>query len=290
LLNGTPQLLSFLEAALYEGKAVTAWTILKQTFDEWLDDKAPQLGASLAFYSALSLAPLLVIGLGFAALIFDRETATHDVVQELRSLVGDDGAKAISDMIQNAAQPNVGVLATFLSTVTLLLGASGVFGQLQDAMNTIWGVKPKEGRGIWGLIKDRFLSFTMVLGVAFLLLISLILSAALAAIGITTERVSPLMQWVAQGANMLVSFTVITALFAMIFKVLPDVQIAWRNVWLGAVITAALFTVGKFGIGLYLGHSALSSAYGVAGSFVVLLVWTYYSAQILFFGAEFTQV
>ena len=174
--------------------------------------------------------------------------------------------------------------------MTLLFGASGVFGQLQDALNTIWEVKPKSGRGFWGFVKDRFLSFTMVMGVAFLLLVSLLITAALASFGLVAERLPESVQWIAQITNMVVSFIVITALFAMMFKLLPDVKMAWSDVWLGAVVTAVLFTAGKFAIGLYLGHSSMASSYGVAGSFVVLLVWTYYSWQILFFGAELTQV
>jgi membrane protein len=263
---------------------------MRQTVSDWSEDKAPQLGASLAFYSALSIAPLLVIALGIAALFFDEEAARGGVVAQLQSLVGKQGGQAIEEMIQSANKPGAGVAATALSVVTLLFGASGVFGQLQDALNTIWEVKPKSGRGIVGFIKDRFLSFAMVMGVAFLLLVSLLLTAAIASVGVVAERLPDAVQWLAQAANMAVSFVVITLLFAMIFKLLPDVKMAWSDVWIGAVVTAALFTVGKFAIGLYLGRSSMASSYGVAGSFVVLLVWTYYSAQILFFGAELTQV
>jgi membrane protein len=171
----------------------------------------------------------------------------------------------------------------------LLFGASGVFGQLQSALNTIWEVQPKPGRGVWGFIRDRFLSFTMVLGTAFLLLVSLLLTTAIATLG-NLVTVPDSLQWLAQIANFVGSFVIISVLFAMMFKLLPDVKMAWSDVWLGAIITAALFTVGKFAIGLYLGHSSMASSYGVAGSFVVLLVWVFYSAQILFFGAELTQV
>jgi membrane protein len=268
----------------------SVWQLLKQTFAEWSEDKAPQLGASLAFYSALSIAPLLVIALAIAGFFLGEDAARGQIVHELQSLVGPDGGKAIEDMIQSANKPSTGIIATVLSVVTLLFGASGVFGQLQDALNTIWEVKPKSGRGFWGFVKDRFLSFTMVMGVAFLLLVSLLITAALASFGLVAERLPESVQWIAQITNMVVSFLVITALFAMMFKLLPDVKMAWSDVWLGAVVTAVLFTAGKFAIGLYLGHSSMASSYGVAGSFVVLLVWTYYSAQILFFGAELTQV
>ena len=268
----------------------SVWQLLKQTFAEWSEDKAPQLGASLAFYSALSIAPLLVIALAIAGFFLGEDAARGQIVHELQSLVGPDGGKAIEDMIQSANKPSTGIIATVLSVVTLLFGASGVFGQLQDALNTIWEVKPKSGRGFWGFVKDRFLSFAMVMGVAFLLLVSLLITAALASFGLVAERLPESVQWIAQITNMVVSFLVITALFAMMFKLLPDVKMAWSDVWLGAVVTAVLFTAGKFAIGLYLGHSSMASSYGVAGSFVVLLVWTYYSAQILFFGAELTQV
>jgi membrane protein len=268
----------------------SVWQLLKQTFAEWSEDKAPQLGASLAFYSALSIAPLLVIALAVAGFFLGEDAARGQIVHELQSLVGQDGGKAIEDMIQSANKPSTGIIATVLSVATLLFGASGVFGQLQDALNTIWEVKPKSGRGIWGFVKDRFLSFAMVMGVAFLLLVSLLITAALASLGVVADRLPESIQWVAQIINMVVSFLVITVLFAMMFKLLPDVKMAWSDVWLGAVVTAVLFTAGKFAIGLYLGHSTMASSYGVAGSFVVLLVWTYYSAQILFFGAELTQV
>ena len=193
-------------------------------------------------------------------------------------------------MIQRANQPTTGIVATVVATATLLLGASGVFGQLQDSLNTIWGVQPKEGRGIWGLIKDRFISFAALLGTGFLLLVSLVLSAGLAAFGKWFGGWLPAPEVVLQVLEFLISFAVITGLFAMIFKILPDAQVAWRDVWVGAALTALLFTVGKFAIGLYLGKSDVGSAYGAAGSLVILLVWVYYSAQILLFGAEFTQV
>jgi membrane protein len=265
-------------------------SMLRQTVFAWIDDKAPQLGAALAFYTALSIAPLLVISLGIAALVFGQEAARGGVQDQMQFLVGDQGAKAIDEMISNANNTGKGVVATGLSLVILLVGASGVFGQLQQSLNAIWKVQPKGGRGIVGIIRDRFLSFVMVLGSAFLLLVSLLLSAALASLENVTSSLPASMLWTSQLLHIGVSFVVITLLFAMMYKYLPDAKIAWQDVWLGATITAVLFTVGKFAIGLYLGHSSMASSYGVAGSFVVLLVWVYYSAQILFLGAEFTQV
>lgn len=267
-----------------------AWTLLRQTFDDWNEDKAPQLGASLAFYTALSIAPLLVILLGIAAFFFGDDAAGGQIVDELSSLVGDEGGKAIEDMIANANKPSTGIVATILSCATLFFGASGVFGQLQSALNTIWEVQPKPGRGVWGFVRDRFLSLTMVMGMAFLLLVSLVITAGLATLSNLWSGLGESLAWAAQGLNLVVSLGLLTVLFAMTFKFLPDVKMAWSDVWLGGFVTAVLFVVGKFAIGLYLGHSSMSSSYGVAGSFVVLLVWVYYSAQILFFGAELTQV
>ena len=266
------------------------WRLFVQTFDAWSSDKVPRHGAALAYYTVLSLVPLLVVIIGMIGLIFGQEAAQGYIVEQIAALVGPQSAAAIKDMIQRANQPTTGIVATVVATATLLLGASGVFGQLQDSLNSIWGVQPKEGRGIWGLIKDRFISFAALLGTGFLLLVSLVLSAALAAFGKWFGGWLPAPEVVLQVLEFLISFVVITGLFAMIFKTLPDAQVAWRDVWVGAALTAMLFTVGKFAIGLYLGKSDVGSAYGAAGSLVILLVWVYYSAQILLFGAEFTQV
>jgi membrane protein len=273
-----------------KNRIATIGSMLRQTVFDWIDDKAPQLGAALGFYTALSIAPLLVISLGIAALVFGQEAARGGVQEQMQFLVGDQGAKAVEEMIANANNTGKGVIATGLSVVILLVGASGVFGQLQQSLNEIWKVQPKAGRGIVDMIRDRFLSFVMVLGTAFLLLVSLLLSAALSSLESVTNGLPESMLWISRFAHAGVSFVVITLLFAMMYKYLPDAKIAWRDVWLGAAITALLFTIGKFAIGLYLGHSSMASSYGVAGSFVVLLVWVYYSAQILFLGAEFTQV
>jgi membrane protein len=266
------------------------WALLKQTFADWSEDKVPRLGAALAFYTALSIAPLLVLSLRIAAFFFGDEAARGEIEHQMQSMMGEEGAEAVQTMLQSSSRPEAGVTATALSLVTLLLGASGVFGQLQDSLNTIWEVEPKKGRGLWGFLRDRFLSMAMVMGVAFLLLVSLVVSATLSFIGSYAFAWLSQLQIVSQTLNMVISLAVFTGLFAMMFKYLPDVKIAWKDVWLGAAITAVFFTIGKFAIGLYLGHSALASSYGVAGSLIVLLVWVYYSAQIVFFGAEFTQV
>lgn len=264
------------------------WQMVKLTGQDWWEDKAPRLGAALAFYSVLSLGPLLLIVISVSGLVFGYEAASGQVVEQLRGLVGNEGAEAIQTVLVNSRRPEAGIFATIVGIITLLIGATGVFGQLQDALNTIWEVKAKPGRGVLWILRKRFLSFAMVLGTGFLLLISLAISAGLAALG--QLAVDSLPEILMSGINFLISFGVTTLLFAMIFKILPDVHIKWRDVWMGAVITAALFTIGKSLIGIYLGHSALSSTYGASGSLIVLLLWIYYSAQILFLGAEFTQV
>ena len=264
--------------------------LLKETYTDWSEDKASRLAAALAYYTVISLAPLLVIIISIAGLAFGKEAAQGQVVEEMRHFVGDQGAEAIQTIILNTSNPQSGILASIFGIATLLFGASGVFAQLQDGMNTIWEVQPKPGRGIFALIKDRFLSLTMVLGVGFLLLVALVVSAGLAAFGKFLGGFLPLPEFIMASINFLISFVVITLLFAMIFRYLPDVKISWRDVWFGAAITSFLFTVGKFLLGFYLGRSSTTSAYGAAGSLVLILIWVYYSSQILFFGAEFTQV
>ena len=266
------------------------WELLKKTFTAWSDDTVPRHGAALAYYTVLSLVPLLVVIIAMIGLIFGREAAEGYILEQIGSLVGPQSAAAIKEMIQRASEPSTGIVATVAATGTLLLGASGVFAQLQDSLNSIWGVRPKEGRGLWGLVRDRFLSVAALLGTGFLLLVSLALSAVLSAFGKWFGGWLPAPEFALQLLELLISLAVITGLFALIFKVLPDAHVAWSDVWVGAALTALLFTVGKFAIGLYLGKSDVGSAYGAAGSLVILLVWVYYSAQILLFGAEFTQV
>jgi membrane protein len=265
--------------------------LLKQTASEWMEDDAPSLGAALAYYTVFSLAPLMTIAIAIAGFFFGKEAAQGQIFDELRVLLGEEGGKAIEEMVQSAsAQPTVGVVATVISVIILLFGASGVFGQLQASLNRIWGVKPKPGRGVLGMIQDRLLSFGFTLVVGFLLLVSLLLTAGIALVADLAGGLMPASETLAQLLNFVLSLAIITLLFAMIFKFLPDAKIAWRDVWIGAFLTALLFTVGKFALGLYLGKSSVASSYGAAGSLIVLLLWVYYSSQILFFGAEFTQV
>lgn len=266
------------------------WHLLKEAASDWSYDRAPRLGAALAYYTVFSLVPLLIIVIAVIGLVFGQDAAQSAIMQQIAGLVGEQSAAAIQDMIQRADQPSSGLLSTVIAIGTLLLGASGLFGQLQDALNSVWGIEPREGRGVWGFIKDRFLSFVAVLGTSFLLLVSLVLSTALSAFGTWFGGLLPFPEFILQTFNFILSFAVIAGLFALMFKVLPDAHIAWRDVWIGAIITSALFTVGKFAIGLYLGKSNVGSAYGAAGSLVIVLVWVYYSAQILLYGAEFTQV
>jgi membrane protein len=266
-------------------------SLLKQTASEWMEDDAPTLGAALAYYTVFSLAPLMTIAIAMAGFFFGKEAAQGQIFDELRVLLGEQGGKAVEEMVQSAnAQPTAGIVATIISIVMLLVGASGVFGQLQASLNTIWGVKPKSGRGVLGIIQDRLLSFGFTLVVGFLLLVSLLLTAGIALVADWVGSLMPGSETIAQMLNILFSLAMITLLFAMIFKFLPDAKIAWRDVWVGAFITAALFTIGKFALGIYLGKSGVASSYGAAGSLIVLLLWVYYSSQILFFGAEFTQV
>jgi membrane protein len=263
--------------------------LLKQTINEAGDDKIPRLAASLSYYTLLSLSPLLVLAVAVAGLVFGEEAARGQIAAQLQHVFGPEAGEAIQTMVARAKQPSSGVLSTIVGLIVLLFGASGVFGELQDSMNTIWEVAPRPGRGIWGMVKDRFLSFTMVLGVAFLLLVSLVISAGLAAIGNWISGFVGV-EWLWQGVNFVVSLAMVALLFALVFKVIPDVKIRWRDVWIGASVTAALFTIGKFLIGLYVGKAGVGSPYGAAGSLVVIVVWVFYSAHILFIGAEFTQV
>lgn len=264
--------------------------LFKETFFEWLDDNVQRLGAALAYYTVFSLAPLLIIAIAIAGLAFGQEAAQGQIIGQVEDLLGEQGAKAIQGMIESARQPTAGIVASLLGIIMLLFGATGAFAQLQDALNTIWGVTPKPRRGVIGILKDRLLSFLMVIGVGFLLLVSLVLSAGLAALGKFFGNLLPVPEAILQIVNFIVSFGVITLLFGMMYKILPDVKIGWSDVWIGAAMTALLFSVGKFLIGLYLGKSGVASAYGAAGSLVLILLWVYYSSQILLFGAEFTFV
>lgn len=264
--------------------------LLKETFQEWQEDKASRLAAALAYYTAFSIAPLFVIAIAIAALVFGEQAAQGKIVGQLQGLVGLDAAQGIDALIKSSQKRTEGTIATLISVALLFFGASNIFTQLQDSLNTIWEVAPKPGRGIKGILKDRILSFGMVLGIGFLLLVSLILSTVLAALGKYLGDMMPGLQFLWSILNFFLSFGVISVLFALMFKFLPDVKITWGDVGIGAIITALLFTIGKTLISLYLSNSGVGSTYGAAGSLVVLLLWVNYSAQILLFGAEFTQV
>jgi len=264
--------------------------LFKQTWTEFSDDKAPRLGAALAYYTIFSIGPLLLIAVSIAGLVFGKDAAQGKIAGQLRGVFGANVATQLNTMILNADKAKSGTIAMIVGIVTLLLGAAGVFGQLKDAMNTIWNVEPKKSRGIIDTIRQRFLSMAMVLGVGFLLLVSLVIDAAISALGGWIGARLPGGEALFQTLQLIVSFGVVAALFAMIFRFLPDTHVEWRDVWLGAGFTSFLFVLGKFALGLWLGKGSVGSAYGAAGSLVILLVWIYWSAQILFFGAEFTQV
>jgi len=265
------------------------WALLNATFSDWYEDRAQRLGAALAYYTIFALAPGLVIVIAMAGLLIG-PGAESQIIEQIRDLIGNQGATAIEATIRSARTATLGATGTALALVPLVFGLWGVFGELQDALNTIWGVTPKPGRKVIDIVKERFWSFAMVVGIGFLLLVSLALSAWLAAVSTYIGHLLPAPAAALEALNFVISFVVITGSFALIFKLLPDVRIAWRDVWLGAAVTSLFFTAGKFLIGLYLGKSAVASAYGAAGSLVIIVVWVYYSAQILLFGAEFTKV
>ena len=268
--------------------------LLKETVREWREDGANRLAAALAYYTTFSLAPLLVLVIAIAGLAGGQEAAQTQTMAQVEDLLGVEGREFIEGMIESASRPETGLTATFIGAVTLLFGALGVFGELQNSLNTIWEVKPKPAKGwvdgVKRFVIKRILSFTMVLGIGFLLLASLVLSAAVSALGEYISSRWPLADFWLGLINFIVSFLVITLLFAMIFKFLPEIKIAWKDVWLGAAVTSVLFSLGKFLIGLYLGRSEVGNTFGGAGSLAILLIWIYYSAQNLFCGAEFTQV
>ncbi len=269
-----------------------ASSLLKQTFQEWLQDKAPQLGAALAYYTVFSLAPLILILLAIIGFLFrdDPAGAWNKITQQMSYFLDPSALQVVQNIAQKASQPGKSVIATIIGVALALFGASGVFGQLQDALNTIWGVKAKPGTGIWGFLRARFLSFAMVAGICFLLLVSLAIEALLKGFSHYVQSVVPGGIVIALTVYLVFDFAVVVLLFAMIFKFLPDVKIQWRDVWIGAVMTAIFFGIGKWALGLYLSSGAAGSAYGAASSLITLLLWVYYSSQILLFGAEFTQV
>ena len=260
-------------------------------FSSWKNDYAPSMGAALAYYTVFSVAPLLLIVISVAGLVFGRDAARGEIFAQLAGLMGAQGAMAVQGMLEALNKPTEGIVATVVGIVLVLIGATTVFGELQDAMDRIWRAPARDtSSGIWSLVRVRLLSFSMVMGIGFLLMVSLVASAALAAVGKWWSPMFGGWATLAQAVNFVFSFAMVTVIFAMIYKLMPRVTVQWRDVWIGAGVTALLFTVGKHLIGLYIGKSSVASGYGAAGSLVVLLVWVYYSAQIFLLGAEFTWV
>jgi membrane protein len=264
--------------------------LFRETFKEWQEDNASRIAAALAYYAVFSISPLLVIAIAIAGTFFGQQTAQNQITQQLTALVGKDGVQPVLMALDNINQPEIKGVASLISVGVLLLGASGFFAQLQDALNTVWKVKPQPGQGIWIFVRKRVSSFLMVLAIGFLLILSLILSAVVATLSKYRVDYLPGSAILWENLDFIVSLGLMTFIFSLMFKYVPDAKIAWKDVFVGSVITAVLFLFGKFLLGVYLSKGSLGSAYGAAGSLIVLLAWIYYSAQIILFGAEFTQV
>jgi membrane protein len=265
------------------------WRVVTQAALKWWNDNALRLSAALSYYTLFSLAPLLIVVIAVAGFVFGAEAVQRTVLAQIQGLVGEQSAAAIRGMLESARQPITGSLAAGISLIVTVILATGVFTELQDALNTIWRIK-SPAQGWWATVRDRFFSFMLVIGIGFLLVVSLFMSTAVALLGRFLTLLLPGPEFFLQLVDGAVSFVIFTLFFAMMFKVLPNAHIAWRDVWIGAAVTTVLFTVGKFGIGVYLGKSGVASAYGAASSLAVILLWVYYSALIFFFGAEFTYV
>jgi membrane protein len=264
--------------------------ILRRSVAGWWNDNVPRLGASLAYYTLFALAPILVVAIGIGGLVFGPEAVRGEIVGQIQGLIGREGAEAVQAMLEGASRPGSSIAATVAGIITFFLGATGAFLELQTALNAIWHVEPKSDGSYWRvLVMQRVISFGLVVALGFLLLTSLLVSAALAAIHRYMGNAFPGVIVLWEALNVIVSLTVITLLFALIYKVLPDVKLSWRDVWIGALVTAGLFSIGRLVIGLYLGTASIASTYGAAGSVVVILIWVYYSAQIILLGAEFTR-
>ncbi|HXS30217.1 MAG TPA: YihY/virulence factor BrkB family protein [Steroidobacteraceae bacterium] len=267
------------------------WALIKQTVAAWLADFAPSMGAALSYYTVFSLAPVLLIVIAVAGMAFGEDAARGAVFGQLTGLMGADAAKAVEGLLADVGKPKQGALATMVGVIVLLVGATTVFAELQDALDRIWRAPDRNNSaGVWGLLRARFLSFGMVLGIAFLLMVSLVISAAVSALGKWWGSLFGGWEMLAQALTVAFDLAVSTLGFAMIYKLMPRVKVQWRDVWIGAAVTAALFALGKLLIGLYIGKSGITSGFGAAGSLVVILVWVYYSAQIFLLGAEFTWV
>ena len=267
------------------------WTMSKQALVAWSDDYAPSMGAALSYYSVFSMAPLLLIVISVAGLVFGEDAARGEVFGQLRGMMGPEAAKAIEDLLTSVNKPSQGIASTIIGLVVLLIGATSVFGELQDALDRIWRAPARDrSGGLWNLLRTRLLSFGMILGIAFLLMVSLVLGAVVSALGKWWGDAFLGWEILAQAVNLLLGFALTCGVFAMIYKIMPRVAVRWYDVWLGAAVTALLFTIGRFLIGLYIGKSGVASGFGAAGSLIVIFVWVYYSAQIFLMGAEFTWI
>lgn len=265
------------------------WAIVRGGLKGWWNDNVPRLGASLAYYTLFAIAPVIIVGIGIAGLVFGPEAVRGQIVHQVDDLIGLEGGRAVQALLQGASNHSAGVLATVIGSITFLLGATGAFLELQYALNTIWRVAPKATAGLRDFLVQRLVSFGLVVAIGFLLMVSLAVSAALAAFSGWLNASVPGIAFVWMAVNLVISIAVTTLLFALVYKVLPDVDLDWPDVWTGALMTSVLFAIGKTVIGLYIGHSSTASSYGAAGSVVVLLLWVYYSAQIVLFGAELTR-
>ena len=267
------------------------WALAKDSAVAWMDDYAPSMGAAIAYYTIFSLAPLLLIVIAVAGLIFGADAARGEIVGQLRGLIGDAGAIAVQGLLQSASRPAASAIASLVSVGTLAFGATSIFSELQSDLDRIWRAPTTQGTtGLWVLVRSRLLTFGMILAIGFLLLVSLVVSASLSALGKWWGPYFGAWERVLQAVNFAVSVAMVTVLFALIYKILPRVRVAWHDVWVGAAVTSLLFNIGKLAIGLDLGKSGIASGFGAAGSIVVLLVWVYYSAQIFLLGAEFTWI
>ena len=266
------------------------YQLAKMAVANWLDDYAPSMGAALAYYTVFSIAPLLVIVIAVAALMFGQDAAQAAIIGQANGLIGENGGKAIESMLASAQEPKEGIIASAIGIVLLIVGATTVFAELETNLNRVWKVEPEKGSGLWHFLRTRLLAFGMVLAIGFLLIVSLVVGAGTAAWGKYWSGWFGGLEFLLQAANVAVSVVVMTVLFAMIYKFIPRVLIRWRDVWIGALVTSVLFSLGKFLIGIYIGKAGVESSYGAAGALVVLLIWVYYSAQIFLLGAEFTKV
>jgi membrane protein len=268
------------------------WSLLKESVEEWQRDRVDQMAAALAYYTLFSIAPLLVIAVAVAGAVFGQEAARGEVVAQIQGLLGKAGAEVVQTALANTQNPEAGngIVPSIVSTIALLFGASGVFIQLQDSLNAVWNVEPSPQAGVKAVVRKRIFSFAMVITIGFILMVSLVVSAGLAALSTFTNQLFPALEIFSKVVNIGISLGVFTMLFALIYKYLPDINIAWKDVLVGAFFTSLLFSIGKELLGFYLGNGSFGSAYGAAGSVVTVLAWIYYSVQIMLFGAEFTQV